>query len=473
VTLGVTDDLLASFVGFSGTLLLPGDRGYEHARGVFNAAVDKRPALIARCRGVADVAAAVRFARDNALELSVRGGGHHVAGTAVTDGGVMIDLSQMRGIHVDPIARTARVHGGVTWRELDRETQLYGLATPGGTVSSTGVGGLILGGGLGWLSGKHGLSADNLVSVEMVTADGRTLRASEGEHEDLFWALRGGGGNFGVVTTFELRLHPVGPLVNGGMVVHSLQRAPRVLRAYRELTEGALDELTVDAALHVAPGGERRIALAVCHAGPIEQAARDLRPLLDLGTPLEPGPGPVSYTALNSMLDGAYPPGRLHFWRSAFLSELSDDVIGTLVEQFQRCPSPLGALVVRRFGGAVARIPVSATAFPHRQPGYYLVVEASSSDPAAAEANIAWAHETFTALEPSRAMSRWASFLGEEEGGEDAALLAYGPNLERLALVKAAYDPANVFHLNVNVNPVAAGGAPFRADVEREERFSS
>ncbi|MGH3093215.1 MAG: FAD-binding oxidoreductase, partial [Gaiellaceae bacterium] len=356
----MTDRLLAALEGFSGTLLLPGDPGYEHTRGVFNALIDKRPALIAQCRGVADIVAAVGFAREHGLEVSVRGGGHNVAGTAVTEGGVMVDLSRMRGIRVDSEAQTARVQGGVIWRDLNRETQLHGLAVPGGIVSSTGVAGLTLGGGLGWITGKYGLTVDNLLSAEVVTADGRVLTASGEEHEDLFWALRGGGGNFGVVSSFEYRLHPVGPVVTGGLVLHSYPKARELLSFCRDFMADAPRELAVDAALHFSPDGSARklAGLAVCHVGPREQAEEDLRPLLAFGSPVEVQVGAMPYTAVNSMLDGAYPPGLLNYWKSSFLAELSDEAIDTMVEEFEGCPSPRSALVLRHFRGAVADVPV-------------------------------------------------------------------------------------------------------------------
>ena len=458
MTLAVTDELLASLRGFGGTLLLPGDRGYEHARGVFNAMVDRRPGLIARCQGQADVVAVVCFAREHGLEVSVRGGGHNVAGTAVTDGGVMIDLSGMTGIHVDPVARTARAQGGVIWRQLDRETQLHGLAVPGGTVSTTGIAGLTLGGGHGWLSGRHGLTADNLLSARVVTADGGALTASADEHEDLFWALRGGGGNFGIVTSFHYRLHPVGPTVTGGLVLHPYARAPDLLRFYRELAAGAPEGLEMDAALHFAPGGsrERVASLAVCHLGTFEQAETQLRPILTFGPHLESRVGPLPYAALNSMLDRANPPGRFNYWKSGFIPELSDGAIDVLVAGLERCPSPLSALVLRRFHGAVTRVPVAETSFPHREPGFHVAATSAWLDPAAAEENVAWAQETFAELGPFLAPGRWASFLDVDDG-EDGARAAFGSNLERLERVKAAYDPENLFRLNINIKPTEQG----------------
>jgi FAD/FMN-containing dehydrogenase len=450
----VTDELVASLEGFAGTLLLPGDPGYEHARGVYNAMIDRRPALIARCRGVPDVVAAVGLAREHELEVSVRGGGHGVAGLAVTEGGVMIDLSGMRGIHVDPARRTARAEGGVTWGELDRATQLHGLAVTGGGISTTGIDGLTLGGGVGWLMGKHGLAADNLLSADVVTADGRVLTASAAEHEELFWGVRGGGGNFGVVTSFQFRLHPVGPVV-AGIVAHPFAAARDVLRFVGEFTADLPDELTVLTGLVHAPdgSGEKLAAVALCHSGTPEQAADDLRPLLAFGPPVLSRVGRMSYVAANSMLDGAYPRGLLNYWKSGFLAGLSDELVATAVDAFESVPSKLTGVFVEQLAGAVTRVGETDTAFPHREPGYGLFVTSLWRDPAATEANVAWTRATLAALEPFLAARRYSNYLGEDDPVRDWARAAYGPNYERLARVKAMYDPANVFHLNVNVPP--------------------
>jgi len=454
MTLAVTDRLLAALEGFSGTLLLPGDPGYEHARGVFNALVDKRPALIARCQGVADIVAAVKFAREHGLEVSIRGGGHGVAGAAVPDGGVMIDLSRLKGIRVDPQARTARAQGGVTLGELNRETQLHGLAVPAGIVSTTGIAGLTLGGGHGWITGKYGLTVDNLLSAEMVTADGRVLRAGREEHEDLFWALRGGGGNFGVVSSFEYRLHPVGPLVTGGLVLHPASAAREFLRFHRDFMADAPDELGADAALLSSPDGSggKLVGLALCHVGPPGQADEDLRALLSFGSPVEVQVSPMAYTAVNSMLDGANPPGRLNYWKSGFLAALSDEAIDTMVTEFERSPSRLSALTLRLFRGAATRVPVTETACPHRDESYNVAVSSVWSDPHATDENAAWARETFAALEPFLAQRRWVSFLDFDDAGDDALRSAYGPNYQRLAEVKAAYDPAGFFGRNFDAS---------------------
>jgi FAD/FMN-containing dehydrogenase len=455
--LRVTDQLVAALEGFSGTLLLPGDPGYEHARGVFNAMVDKRPALIAQCLG--DVVAAVGFAREHDLPISIRGGGHNVAGTAVTDGGVMIDLSRMKGIHVDAAARTARVQPGVVWGELDRATQLHGLAVTGGGVSTTGVAGLTLGGGVGWMMGKYGLATDNLLSAEVVTADGRVLVASPDEHDDLFWGLRGGGGNFGVVTSFQYRLHPIGPMVTGGLVAHPFDAAADVLRLYRELTAKAPDELTMLGGLVHAPdgSGEKLAAIAVCHIGTPKRVERDLEPLLTFGSPVVARVGPMPYVSVNSMLDASFPRGLLNYWKSGFLDAFSDEVIATAVGCFASVPSPKTGLMIEHLCGAVTRVPVPATAFPHREPGYDLFITSVWRDPEATDANIAWTRDTHAALEPCFAARRYSNYLVEDDLGEVAARSAYGPNYERLVQVKTIYDPTNVFRLNVNIPPAAAG----------------
>ena len=312
---------------FSGLVLRPGEDGYDEARRIHNGLIDKRPALIARCRGTADIIDALRFARESGLEISVRGGGHNVAGRAVTDGGVMIDLSLMKGIYVDPKARTARAEGGVSWREFNRETAVHGLATTGGVISTTGIAGLTLGGGIGWLLGKHGLSVDNLLSVEVVTAAGEVLTASADEHPDLFWALRGGGGNFGVAASFEFRLHPL-QQVFGGLVAHPFHAAKEALRFYGEFTKSVPDELSVFAGVVHAPDGSGvpLVAFIICHAGSQHQAEADLRPLLGFGSPAMVQVGPMPYPAVNMMLDGGFPKGALNYWKASFVRALDTDL---------------------------------------------------------------------------------------------------------------------------------------------------
>ena len=451
----VTEQELASLEAFSGEILRPGENGYDEARRGFNGLIDKRPALIARCRGEADIADAIAFARDAGLEISVRGGGHSVAGRCFTEGGLMIDLSLMKGIHVDPSARTARVQPGVNWSELNRETQLHGLAVTGGLISTTGISGLTLGGGLGWLMAKFGLATDNLLSARVVTADGRTLTASEQENADLFWGLRGGGGNFGVVSSFEYRLHEVGPTVTGGLVAHPFDAAGDLLRFFRDFTADAPDELLTFAGVGHAPDGSgAKIALAVaCHIGAPEQAEEDLRPLREFGSPIMVELGPLPYTAMNSLLDDAYPTGSLNYWKSAFLSELSDEAIDELVSRFAACPSPMTAALLEHFHGEVTRVPVDATAVPHREPGYNLAITSVWADPAATEENVAWTKDTFAGMEPFLVARRYLNYFSEDDVGDDPVRAAYGRNYERLVELKKEYDPENVFRLNANIPP--------------------
>src|SRR5438067_10371962 len=333
--------LEAFSAAFSGGIIVPGHDRYEEARKVHNGLIDKRPALIARCLGTADVVDAIAFARESGLEISVRGGGHSVAGQAVTDGGLMIDLAEMKGIHVDVAAQTVRAQGGVTWGELNRETALQGLATTGGVVSTTGIAGLTLGGGLGWLNGVHGLAVDNLLSVELVTASGDVLTVTAKSDPDLFWALRGGGGNFGVATWFEYRLHPLQE-VHGGLIAHPFDAASGVLRFFRDVSPKLPDELWVVAGLVHAPDGSgaKLAALAVCHCGPAAQAEQDLGPMLEFGSPVMSEVGPMPYPVVNTLFDDAYPPGVLNYWKSSFLHELRDEAINVLVERFAVTPSP-------------------------------------------------------------------------------------------------------------------------------------
>jgi FAD/FMN-containing dehydrogenase len=454
----VQEDVMNALEGFAGEQLRPEDSAYEEVRRVHNGLIDRRPSLIARCRGVADVVDAVGLAREQGLEISVRGGGHSLAGYGVTDGGVMVDLSLMKGIHVDPLSSTARAQGGVTWGELNRETQLHGLAVTGGFVSTTGIAGLTLGGGLGWLMSKHGVAADNLLSAEVVTADGRVLTANAAENPDLFWALRGGGGNFGVVTSFEYRLHRVGPLVTAGPVVHPFDGAVNVLRFYRDFTADIPDELTVMGGLGHAPDGSgAKVAIILaCHVGSPDQAQRDLEPLTAFGSPMDVQVGPMNYTAVNTVFfDASYPKGSLNYWKSTFLGDLSDAAIDTLVAHFATSPSTTGgtAVGIEHFHGEVTRVPVEATAIPHRQPGYDVLIASNWTDPPDTDENVSWTRETFAALGPFAIDRRYVNYLDVDDTGEDPTRAAFGPNYERLVEVKATYDPANLFRLNQNIQP--------------------
>ena len=439
---------------FAGQLIQPGDPGYEEARKVHNGLVDKRPALIARCRGVADIVNAINFARTLGLEVAVRGAGHNVAGRATIDGGLMIDLSAMKGVHVDPNTRKVRAQGGVTWNEFNRETQLQGLATTGGIVSSTGIAGLTLGGGMGWLMGKFGLALDNLLSAEVVTADGRILRASEDENADLFWAVRGGGGNFGVAASFEYRLHQVGPAITGGLVAYPFSAARQVLQFYRDLTESACDELIAYAALRHSPDGSgTKIAVIVmCHCGSLSAGEMATRPIKEFGSPVMNTIGPMAYSALNAMLDGGYPRGALNYWKSNFLAQLSDEAIDTMIECFANCPSPMGYVVLEHMHGAAARVGIGDTAFPHRTPGYDFLVLHQWMDPAENDRQIAWARNTYAAMQPFMSSGRYVNYLDHDESGDPVAA-AYGPNYRRLRELKRKYDPTNFFHMNQNIKP--------------------
>lgn len=448
-------ETIAGFASLGGEVLFPETAGYDEARRVHNGLVDKHPAAIARCRGMADVVEAVNTARELGLEISVRGGGHAISGTAVTEGGLMIDLSQMKGIHVDVARATARAQPGVLWGEVNRETQLHGLAVTGGVVSSTGIAGLTLGGGIGWLMPSIGLATDNLLSVDVVTADGRVLVASADSHPDLFWALRGGGGNFGIVTSFEYRLHRIGPIVTGGVVVHPFAAAAGLLRFFRDFSRDIPDELMIIAALLHAPDGSGMpvAAIGVGHVGPPEEADRDLAPLLGFGAPLDVQVGPMPYSVLNTLFDASYPAGALNHWKSAFLRDLSDEAIDDVVTRFAACPSPMSLIAIEHFHGAVTRVPVDATAMPHRETGFNLLITSVWTDPDSTAANVAWTRESFNGLDRFVVDRRYVNYLDADDTGDAAASSAFGRNYERLGEIKRVYDPENVFHLNTNVKP--------------------
>jgi FAD/FMN-containing dehydrogenase len=397
----------------------------------------------------------VKLTQRLGLEVAVRGGGHNVAGRATIDGGVMIDLSLMSAVRVDPKYRKAWVEGGATWADVNRETQLHGLAVTGGVVSTTGVAGLTLGGGLGWLMGKHGLALDNLLAVELVTAEGRVLSASADDESELFWALRGGGGNFGIVTAFEFRLHPVGPVVTGGLIAHPFEGARDILRFFRDRTNGLVDEHAIFGGLVHAPDGSgaKLAAMVTCHCGTQGDGETAMQPLRSFGKPAVDSTGPMPYTALNAMLDAAYPKGALNYWHSHFLAELSDAAIDTLIACFARCPTPMGQLLIEHIHGAVTRVDARETAFPHRMKGFNLLILSQWSDHANSERCIAWARDTAEQMQPFFAPARYVNYLGDDESG-DALAAAYGPNYSRLQRIKARYDPANFFHMNQNIAPL-------------------
>ncbi len=437
----------------SGRVLAPADDGFDAARRVHNGLVDRTPAVIIRCRSAADAAAGVRFARSAGLDVCVRGGGHNVAGRAVVDGAVMIDLAEMKGIEVDPDARTVRAEGGVTWAELNGAAAEHGLAVTGGAISTTGIAGLTLGGGLGWLMAKHGLAADNLLAVELVTADGEVLEVTEDSAPDLFWALRGGGGNFGVATTFTYRAHPL-DMVTGGLIAHPFEAAADMLRFYRDAAAAANDDTTVFAGVVHAPdgSGHKLAAMVVFHTGEAEQAEQDLAPFTSWGSPLVVDVGRMPYPVMNTLLDAGYPAGALNYWLSSFTRGLTDELIDTVVERFTSVPSPMTVVLLEHFHGAVTRIGVTDTAVPHRTKGWNLLVPSVWMDPAATDENIAWTRETHKALAPHLDERRWLNYLDDDQG-DDAVRAAYGPNYARLLEVKRRYDPENVFRHNHNIDP--------------------
>jgi FAD/FMN-containing dehydrogenase len=442
-------DLRASL---RGPLLQPADPGYDTARKIDNAMIDRRPALIARCAGVADVLGAVRFARKHDVLVSVRAGGHNVAGNAVCDGGLVIDVSPMKGIRVDPGGRTAQAQAGVTWGELDAEAQAFGLATTGGVISTTGIAGLTLGGGVGWLNGRFGLACDNLISADVVTADGQFLRASEQENAELFWGLRGGGGNFGIVTSFEFRLYPLGPMVLSGPVFHPAARAREVLRFYREFSAGEPDELTTYAGLLTGPDGTPLVGLVPCYAGPPEQGEKLVERLRKFGPPAVDMIGPMPYVAVQRMFNDAFPPGRYSYWKSSLAPEITDQLIDAVAEHMARVPSPHSAVMLEHYHGAYSRPAPSATAYRHRRPTYDVVIIANWTDPADNERNIAWARELFAAVQPHVSPAAYVNFLDQDDGA-DRIRAAYGENYDRLVALKRKYDPTNFFRMNQNVRP--------------------
>ena len=435
---------------FHGELLTPSDSAYDEARRVWNFLIDKRPALIARCAGEADVLRSVQFAREHGLAVAVRGGGHSVAGYSTCDGGLLIDLSNMKGMRVDAAHGTAVAQPGLRLGEFDRATQEFGLATPLGIVANTGIAGLTLGGGLGWLNGKYGLACDNLLSAHVVTADGRLLTASPTEHEDLFWGLRGGSGNFGIVTLFEYRLHPVGPVI-GGMTVYPLGEMKQVLSHYGEACQACPDELTTAAFLVLGADGQPAVAIAVCYCGPLAAGEAVVKPFRGLGTPAADLVKPLSYVEQQGSFDAGFPPQRLHYWKSGFLRETTPDAIDVLVDSASRMPSALSGIGLQHLHGAASRVNPGETAFPHRFEFWDVPILSQWQEPTESEANIRWARDTWAALEPFSEHGVYVNNLGVE--GDDRVRSAYGANYQRLAALKAIYDPTNFFQLNQNIKP--------------------
>jgi FAD/FMN-containing dehydrogenase len=444
-----------------GQLVRPADPDYDQARAVWNATHDRRPALVIRCAGAADVIRAVEFARSEGLEVAVRGGAHSIAGFSTSDGGVVIDTSPMQGIRVDPAGRRAVAQPGLTWSAFDHETQAFGLAVTGGLVSSTGIAGFTLGGGIGWLLRKHGLTCDNLLSADVVTADGQLVTASEDEHPDLFWALRGGGGNFGVVTSLEYRLHPVGPLVFAGPVFYSAADAAGVLRGWRDLTATLPDELTTVANILVAPPvpflpeavhGQAVLGLLGVYAGPVEDGERAAQPLRTLAEPVADLMGPMPYTVMQSLLDPLWPAGAHNYFTGVMLNQLTDETIDTLLAQHAAGRAPVHELHLHHGGGAMSRVPADATAFAHRDAAYVLNIIARSPDREGFEEHAGWARATHQAMDPWSTGGGYVNFTSEP--GQDKVQSAYPPDTyARLAAVKDRYDPTNLFRLNQNILP--------------------
>lgn len=447
--------------GLRGELVQPGDPAYDEARAIWNAAHDRRPALIARCAGVADVVAALQFARSEELRVAVRAGGHSIPGFSTVDDGIVIDLSPMQSVRVDPKARTARADAGVTWAGFDHETQAFGLATTGGLVSSTGLAGFTLGGGVGWLMRKHGLACDNLLSADVVTADGQLVHASADENPDLFWGLRGGGGNFGVVTSLEYELHPVGPIVTAGPIFYPGDMAGDLLRFYREWVETAPDELTTLVNLLTAPPapflpeewhGKPLVALIGMHAGAPDDAERAFRPLRELGEPVADLFGPIPYTAMQSLIDPLWERGAYNYMKAGFMREVDDAAIETIVANHQNAGSANSEIHVHHVGGAVARVAPDATAFGSREAPFLLNVIARTPTEDGYHGAVAWAQALHAGLEPVLTGGSYVNFLSDE--GPERVQAAFGAdNYARLAALKDEYDPTNLFRLNQNVRP--------------------
>jgi FAD/FMN-containing dehydrogenase len=447
----VDKDLIDAFrQDFAGSVIVPGDAGYEHARRIWNASIDKHPGLIARCAGVADIVRAVKFARANDLLVAVRSGGHNVGGRALCDDGIVIDLSAMKGIFVDPRQRTVRVQAGVTLGEVDRETHLHGLAVPTGVVSKTGIAGLTLGGGVGWLVRKYGLTCDNVLSCEVVTADGDIVTADADTNPDLFWGLRGGGGNFGIVASFRYQAHPVSTVL-GGLVLHARDQATAVLHHYRAFMTTAPDELTAYAGLLSTPDGMPAVGVLLCYCGDLAEGERVLKPLRSFGTPLVDAVQPLPFPAMQKLVDDAFPDGTQNYWKSTFLTALSDEAIDVIVEHGNRVQSPMSAVVVELYGGAAGRVGQADAAFAQRQAQYNVGITAQWTDPAESETHIGWARDLAKALEPYSSGGYLLNFLSDEN--PESIRAAFADNHARLVELKTKYDPDNFFSLNQNVAP--------------------
>jgi FAD/FMN-containing dehydrogenase len=460
---------LESFrASFRGELVLPSDATYDVARRVWNGAIDKRPALIALCSGAVDVVRAVEFAREHDLIVAVRGGGHNVAGHGTCDGGIVIDLSPMRGISLDLARRAIRVQAGATWGDVDHETQAFGLATTGGLVSTTGIAGFTLGGGFGWLMRKHGLACDNLLSAEIVTAGGRIVRADADENADLLWGLRGGGGNFGIVSSFEFRLHPVGPIVAAGGIFFGGEEAGCALRFYRDWIEEAPDELTTAVTMATAAPapflpeevhGKRVVVVSACFVGEPEDGMRALQPLKHFGSPVADLIEPMPYSDMQALVDAQWSAGAHNYFKSSYLRSLNDGAIETLLEAHERAVSPDSKIQLYHLGGAAARVGADETAFPHRKAPHLLNIAARWTDPAESDIHVSWARELHAAMTPFATGAVYVNFLGDE--GHDRVRAAYGERTyRRLVELKLSYDPMNLFRINQNIPPPRAPARP-------------
>jgi FAD/FMN-containing dehydrogenase len=451
--------------GLHGSLIRPEDAAYDEARAIWNGVHDGRPAVIARCADAADVRHAIGFARSEGLDVAVRGGGHSIPGFSTCDGGIVVDLSPMKGIEVDVGARTVTAEGGLLWAELDAATQEHGLAVTGGLVSTTGIGGFTLGGGIGWLMRKHGLACDNLRSAQVVTADGHLLTASASENPDLFWGLRGGGGNFGVVTSFEFDLHPVGPTVTAGPVFYPGERAEEVMRFYRDFVRDIPDELTTLVNLLTAPPapflpeewhGKKLVALIGCYSGDIEEGAKAMQPLRDLGDPVADLVGPMPYVQMQGLIDALWPKGTKAYMKAGYLRELDDHAIETAARYHRDATSPASEIHIQHFGGAVARVDEGETAYGERQAPFVLNAIAVSHEPGGLETHVDWAQRFYADIEPSLTGGAYINFLSAE-GGERVQAAYGAEKYARLQALKDRYDPTNLFHLNQNVPPSKAG----------------
>lgn len=463
----IPDDTLDALRGaVRGAVLLKGDAGYDTARTIWNGMIDRHPGLVIRALGTSDIQTAVNFARDNGVLMAVRAGGHQIAGHAVADGAVMLDLSQMRSVHVDPVGRRARVGAGCLLSDVDKETQAHALAVPVGVNSTTGIAGLTLGGGFGWITRKHGMTIDNLVSAEVVTADGNIRTASADQNPDLFWAIRGGGGNFGVVSSFDYALHPIGPQVMSGLVVHPIDQAKTLLRDFRQICADAPDELTVWAVMRKAPPlpflpaqwhGKEVLIFAACYAGDMAAGEKAMVGLRALGDPIADVISPHPYTGWQAAFDPLLVPGARNYWKSHDFTELSDKAIGVILDGIHTLPDPQSEIFIAHVGGAMARVAGNATAFPQRNAHFTMNVHTRWEDAKKDSACIGWARDLFDKVAPYATGSVYVNFMPEDESGRLGG--AYGDNLPRLSRIKAKYDPGNLFRVNHNIPTQVAAEA--------------